>query len=73
MSGGVRGLGGGCEFTLAGITGWITGATDVGVLVPGSTTNLLNFVPDGSNVAYTNGAFISQTVADTALADGTYT
>jgi hypothetical protein len=67
-------LGAGCQFTIGGTTNWSsTGGTQVGILNPGSTTNLLNSVPDGSNVAYANAGTLSQTVAATALAGFTYT
>ncbi len=69
-------LGVGCQFTSVAPAGWTAvsgGSVSFGVLDPGSTTNLFNFVPDGVNVGYNNGGTLFQTVGDTALSGLTYT
>jgi hypothetical protein len=68
-------IGAGCQFTVAAPNGWgATGSSlTFGVLDPGTTTNLLNSVPDGVNVAYHNGGTLFQTVTPTALPGLTYT
>lgn len=64
-----NGSGTGC-YSIAPIPGWTNGGTS-GQFQP--LTAQLNYIPDGTTVAYTNGGTIAQTIAATAVAGRTYT
>ena len=69
------GCGAGCAYSASPISGWST-TDNAGQFEPGSSSGnfaYFNYVPDGLNVAYSNGGSIYQTIAATAVAGDTYT
>jgi hypothetical protein len=67
-----NGCGSGCSYSFgSSIPGWTTGS-QVGQLQPGATT-VLNSVPDGTTVGFSNSGSISQVVAPTVQLGVVYT